>query len=174
MVADRYYKPGSHYKICDVSGFKTRAGDTRKEWQGLVVDKRFYEERQPQDYVKGVRDDQTVPDARPRPKDVFVFLATYATAPALINAQTISVASGVGFTQGMPVQVMLDNGAAWFTWISSATGTTLTFTGGLPLAMAGIFNNQVLSIGAADFVPYLVDDNGNLITDQYGRPIQLQ
>lgn len=36
------------------------------EWNGLIVDKRVFEPRQPQDYVKGVNDDQTVPNALPR------------------------------------------------------------------------------------------------------------
>lgn len=39
------------------------------EWQGLIVDRRVWEARQPQDFVKGVPDNQTVPYARPRPRD---------------------------------------------------------------------------------------------------------
>jgi hypothetical protein len=62
-----------HWCICDRCGFKRRAYDTRKEWTGLRVCKdTCWEPRHPQDYVRGVRDDQTVKDPRPRPEDVFL------------------------------------------------------------------------------------------------------
>ena len=66
MGTERFYKPGSFYRICDRTGFAIRSERTRKEWQNLVVDRRVYEARHPQDFVKGVTDNQTVPDARPR------------------------------------------------------------------------------------------------------------
>lgn len=36
------------------------------EWNNLIVSDRVWEARQPQDFVKGVADNQTVPNARPR------------------------------------------------------------------------------------------------------------
>lgn len=66
MGRERYYKPGSFYRICDRTGFAVRSDYQQREWQGLIVDKRVWEARQPQDYVRGVNDDQTVPYARPR------------------------------------------------------------------------------------------------------------
>lgn len=66
MGREKFYKPGSFYRICDRTGFATRAERTSMEWQGLIVDRRVYEPRQPQDFVKGVNDDQTVPYPRPR------------------------------------------------------------------------------------------------------------
>lgn len=45
---------------------------TRKEWNGLRVWVGVYEPRQPQDYVRGRKDDMRVPDARPRQPDVFL------------------------------------------------------------------------------------------------------
>lgn len=72
MGTKRHYKPGSFYRICDRTGFATRAEDTQMEWNGLIVDKRVWEARQPQDFVKGVPDNQTVPYARPRQSNVFV------------------------------------------------------------------------------------------------------
>lgn len=43
-----------------------RAERTRQEWNNLIVSDRVWEARQPQDFVKGVADNQTVPFARPR------------------------------------------------------------------------------------------------------------
>jgi hypothetical protein len=66
MGTERFYKPGSFYRICDRTGFAVRAERTQLEWNNLLVDRRVWEARQPQDYVRGVNDDQTVPYARPR------------------------------------------------------------------------------------------------------------
>lgn len=72
MARDKHYIPGSFYRICERSGFKVRSFDTRKEWTGLIVRSQSWEPRQPQDFVKGVRDDQAVPDPRPRQVDQFI------------------------------------------------------------------------------------------------------
>jgi len=66
MGTEHFYKLGSFYRICDRTGFAIRAERTQQEWQNLIVDKRVYEARQPQDFVKGVNDSQNVPNARPR------------------------------------------------------------------------------------------------------------
>ena len=70
MPADRFYVPGSFWRVDDRSGFKVRSYKTQKEWNGFIVDRRIWEARQPQDFVKGVKDDQTVPEARPRQPDI--------------------------------------------------------------------------------------------------------
>lgn len=58
--------------ICDLSGFKCRASETVLRWDGLRVLRRFSEERHPQDFVRGVKDDQSVPWARPEGPDSFL------------------------------------------------------------------------------------------------------
>lgn len=78
MGADKHFRMGSFYRICDRTGFATRAEDTQMEWQGLIVDRRVFEARQPQDFVTGVPDNQTVPYARPRQPNVFVGNSTVA------------------------------------------------------------------------------------------------
>jgi len=73
---DKHYVPGSFYRIDDRTGFKRRAYRTRKEWTGLIVDRQVWEARQPQDFVKGVFDDQTVPQPRPRSPNTFIEIGT--------------------------------------------------------------------------------------------------
>lgn len=68
----RGYRPGDHWKVCDVCGFRYRASETRKRWDGLMVCEADFEERHPQDFVRGRTDRQRVPDPRPVPTDVFV------------------------------------------------------------------------------------------------------
>jgi hypothetical protein len=71
-ASKEYYKPGDHYRICDRSGFKVRASETVREWNGLIVHRDWHEERNPQDFVRGVADNQTVQDPRPEAADTFL------------------------------------------------------------------------------------------------------
>lgn len=65
------YRPGDHYKICDVCGFKVRASATKKRWDGMVVCEADWEARHPQDFVRGKVDRQNVSDPRPEAADTF-------------------------------------------------------------------------------------------------------
>lgn len=68
-----YYEPGGFWRLCQRCGFKRRNYDTRKEWTGLIVcADTCFEDRHPQDFVRGVADRQRVPDPRPEPADVFL------------------------------------------------------------------------------------------------------
>lgn len=58
--------------ICDASGFKVKLSALVKQWDGAMVDKRFVDRRNPQDFVKGVPDRQDLPYARPEGPDVFI------------------------------------------------------------------------------------------------------
>lgn len=78
-----HYVPGSYYRQCDRTGFPERSYHTKKEWQGLIVRERSWEARQPQDFVRGVRDDQTVWEARPLPRPTFVPLACSWDLPSV-------------------------------------------------------------------------------------------
>lgn len=73
-----HYIPGDPWAICDRCGFRFRHSQTRKEWTGLRVchgagTNDCWESRHPQDFVRGVKDDQKVFDPRPEPADVWSF-----------------------------------------------------------------------------------------------------
>lgn len=78
MGTELHYKMGSFYRICERTGMAVRADRTQREWQGLIVRKEVFEPRQPQDFVRGVQDIQTVPYPRPRQTDQFVGATTTA------------------------------------------------------------------------------------------------
>ncbi len=74
---------GDFRVICDLSGFKCWASETVKTWNGLRVLRRFAGEetsRHPQEFVRAVRDDQTVKDARPEGADVFLAVGEVTAA----------------------------------------------------------------------------------------------
>lgn len=65
------YSPGPN-AICDASGFKVKLNALVKQWDGAMVDSRFVDRRNPQDFVRGVPDRSDLPFARPESPDVFI------------------------------------------------------------------------------------------------------
>lgn len=111
----------------DRTGFPTRAERTKKEWNNLIVGDRFWEERQPQDLVKGVPDFQAVPDPRPLapaayvgPQDISI------SAPAGPGATALVLATTAGLAVGTPVGVVLDDGTVQRTTVASVDSDGVT------------------------------------------------
>lgn len=114
------YRPGSFYRSDDRSGFTRRAGDTEQEWTGLIVGKGLWESRQPQDFVRAVTDDQTVPKARPVPPNVFVGpFSVQIAADAAVGATILFLDNVIGITPGDPIGVMMDNGEYFNTYVQA-------------------------------------------------------
>ena len=71
--------------ICQRCGVKYKNDEVEKEWTGLLVCKRqCFETRHPQDFVRSMPDDQSIPYASPPPTDVDVSV-TYDTAVGVQN-----------------------------------------------------------------------------------------
>lgn len=52
--------------ICDSCGFKFKSDQLRKRWDGLMVDDACWETRQPQDFIRAVKEtSNTLPWTRP-------------------------------------------------------------------------------------------------------------
>ena len=71
------YAKGQWKVCCDRCGFDKLSSELRKEWTGLRVCHECWEPRHPQDFVRGVPDDQTVPWARPEPEPIFLTTDPY-------------------------------------------------------------------------------------------------
>ena len=69
-----YLRHGTYNGICDRCGSKFKFSDLKLEWDGLYVctANGCWEPRQPQDYVKGVMDDMSVPVSRPDQPPVYI------------------------------------------------------------------------------------------------------
>jgi len=59
------HRPPVGIGICDFSGFKFPLDQLVRNWDGAMVHRRFVDKRNPQDFVRGVRDNQALPFARP-------------------------------------------------------------------------------------------------------------
>lgn len=60
-----YYKHGDWNAICDRCGEKLKASKLKLEWTGLRVCKKCWEPRHEQDFVRGKKEDNSVPWSRP-------------------------------------------------------------------------------------------------------------
>lgn len=125
-----HFKMGSFYRTDDRSGFPQRAERTREEWTGLIVDEKLWEIRQPQDFVRGVKDDQSVPKPRPLPPNLFDGpIYTQLTANANVGATSVTVQSVAGFTNGDPMGIMTNLGEIFRATINAPpSGSTISFT----------------------------------------------
>jgi hypothetical protein len=145
MGTDRHYVPGEFYQVDDRTGFPQRSRRMRKEWTNAIVDKNRWEARHPQDFVRGVVDDQTVPEPRPRQTDTFLgVLSTTLTASANAGALGLLVASSTRMLIGDVVEIMLDTG----NYFRSTIGSVPTLN----------------SINIANPLPYSAAA-GNIVTD---------
>jgi hypothetical protein len=147
MADDRHYVGGDNYILDDLSGFKIRASRARVipggQTGGLAVAPERWEPQQSQDFVIGVRDDQTVSLSRPRQTNQFVIVGTYVTAPSPAQSQTITVANSVGFSVGSPVLIMLDSGVNFQTHISGIAGLNWTLADPLPASVGTLYGDPI-------------------------------
>ncbi len=72
MGAADFYKPGDFNRVCDLTGFKVKASDTKKRWDNMIVCRESFEMRQPQDLLRSRPDRQQVVDPRSEATDVFL------------------------------------------------------------------------------------------------------
>lgn len=160
MADDRHYRPGDNYLLDDISGFKIRASRAQiipgGITGGLAVSPLRWEIQQPQDFVKGVEDDQSVDLARPRQTDQFVVIGSFVTAFSPAGATTITLASTMQMQALDVLQIMLDVGENFFAKITSIAGKVVTLDRPLRGSVGGDIGspieNQVLDIGP-QFLP---------------------
>src|SRR5882672_9572567 len=60
-----YYAKGQWNFFCDLCGAKTKSGDSMKTWNNLYVCKHHKEVRNPQDFLRGVKENMSLPWTRP-------------------------------------------------------------------------------------------------------------
>lgn len=79
-----YWKPNDYNAICDVCGFKYKASELRKRWDGVMTCPDDWEPRHPQDFVRGVKDSHPLPFTRTEGIDEFVQVGGVDAATFLV------------------------------------------------------------------------------------------
>jgi len=78
-----YLNLGDWNAVCFECGHKFKASELIKHWQGYYVCRAHFEVRHPQDFVKGVPDNQTAPWVQPEPADTFVYTCSLNTSSSI-------------------------------------------------------------------------------------------
>ena len=71
-----FFAEGQWNFYCDFCGAKTKSSDGVETWDKHYVCKHHKEVRNPQDFVRGIKDDQSVPWRRSTPPLVFIGYCT--------------------------------------------------------------------------------------------------
>jgi hypothetical protein len=67
-----FLRVGDYNAICDVCGRKFKFSRLRQKWDNTWACEQDWEPRQPQDYLKGIKDNMSVPLSRPDPPASYV------------------------------------------------------------------------------------------------------
>ncbi len=136
MPIRRKWRLGDHLVRCDKTGLTRYASETQVEWNGDRVWNRVFWQRNPQDFVRGLRDEVYVDDARPRGIDTFTGpLVTELAANHAAGDQTITVNSSARFEGGDRIMIGLDNNQMFSVLVQSIPdATSLALTQNLPWA----------------------------------------
>lgn len=160
MAREWFYNPGDNWLLDDISGFKIRRSNSRTipggQTGNAVVAPKRWEPQQPQDFVRGVVDDQTVPIVRSRQANQFTVLGTYVTAAAATGASAVTIADPAGFMVGYTLQIMLDSGDNFRTNLAAINGDTFDLAAPLPGSVGMLYGdpieNTVLAISGGTIV----------------------
>lgn len=145
MADDRHYVGGEWYRICDRTGFKIRDVHAKKEWTNRIVRNESWEPRQPQDFVQGIADDQTVVDARPRQLNQFQGpLGTVLISNSKAGDTFINVQASIRMVAGDILTIMLNTGVNF------------------RVAILDVLNNNLIQLAAP--LPYSAN-SGNVVID---------
>lgn len=98
MGSADFFAPGQWNFICALCGRKEKSGNGEKTWDNQWVCQRHKEVRNPQDFVRGVRDPQSLPWTRPEPSTnaaTWPTLTASGAIPAVITSPTSYNVQGV-------------------------------------------------------------------------------
>lgn len=96
-----FLRVGDYNAICDVCGRKFKFSRLRQKWDNTWACSADWEPRQPQDYLKGIMDNMSVPLSRPDPPNLFIQdeivtespVITLSFIKALLKSLAVSVSS---------------------------------------------------------------------------------
>lgn len=71
-MTQNYLILGDWNADCDVCGFKFKASQLKKRWDGLMCCSKDYELRHPQDFLRVREEKVSPPWTRPEPEDEFI------------------------------------------------------------------------------------------------------
>lgn len=126
-MAGSYFKLGDHNAICYVCGFERKSSEMLLRWDGVYVCQDDWEPRHPQDFVRGVPEEQAPDWTQPEPPDQFAGAAPTPTANIVVGTPDIFV-NGVLQTVGVNYTITLPQGVVTFL-STPAAGAVIAWSG---------------------------------------------
>jgi hypothetical protein len=155
MGSADYYADGDWNFFCDLCGKKAKASTGVKTWDGHYVCRSHKEVRNPQDFIRGVRENLSVPWERPEAPDVFVGIPyTRFFAEPVPALETVAKAFATQFGSTLPDSSAinghaLNTGALNYSSVAVANPEQLLFSEQLSLQPAMV---QAESVSIAETV----------------------
>jgi hypothetical protein len=124
-----YYLPGGWNMVCAVCGFKYKNVEMRLRWDNVWCCPQDYELRQPQDFVRGVKDQMAVPYSNPEPPVVFDSFPPIPTPTGdiLVGDPTIYL-NGNPLVENTDYTIVLPQGRVTFT-VPPPLNSVIAWTG---------------------------------------------
>lgn len=108
-----FWKPGGWNMLCQVCGFKYKNSEMKERWDGVWCCPEDWELRQPQDFVRGVRDPMSVPYTAPEPGVTFLGPPATPLSDIVVGTPSIYI-GGVLKTVGVDYTIVLPTGVVTF------------------------------------------------------------
>lgn len=115
MGRSDYFAGGQWNFFCDFCGAKEKSSNGERTWNGYYVCRHHREERNPQDFVRGIKDNQSVPWTRPESVDVFVpteYDRFFSEALPLVEVLVFKLSKNIGKLVGGGINYKAINGGA--------------------------------------------------------------
>ncbi len=115
-----FLRLGDWNTVCYQCGFKRKGSDLVRNWQGYYVCPEHNEPRHPQDFVKGVPDNQRPPFVQAMPSSIYTYSQT-PTLPFFADGVNTQFQSGDGLYTTSVTAVFV-NGVSVGGWTASSLG----------------------------------------------------
>ncbi len=149
-----FYLPGGWNMLCQVCGFKYKNVDMRLRWDNVWCCPEDYELRQPQDFVRGVKDQMAVPYTVTEPADVFSGPIPVPTGEIVVDTPVLYV-NAVLQVAGVDYTVVLPQGQVTFT-VAPPEDAVIAWTG------TWLHNSGALQVFTIPFQFALGDSSTNV------------
>jgi hypothetical protein len=158
-----YYKPGTWNAICDVCGFKFKADELKKRWDGRMVCDADFETRHPSDlYSPRMDKPPAIEWSRPEAADTFVAVE-YITDIVTAVDFTKGAATPVDFGFQIPFTSTVTGDAITYSWVftsgpnirtSAEANPTITFSAGIWTARLDVYgiNGSIASMLKVNYI----------------------
>ena len=107
MSKNSYFLAGQWNVSCDRCGLKIKSSVARKTWDGFYVCPEHWEPRQPLDFLRGIKDTQSVPYSRPGATNTTILIVTSAYTLLSTDYSIYADATNAPFTVYLPASPAL-------------------------------------------------------------------